>query len=127
MAHLLIVDDNPTNREVLARLLEFDGHEVSHASGGRDAIDQVWRLRPDLVLMDLAMPDIDGWDATAALKADPELRDIPVIVVTGHVTRDAIERALEAGCQDVVSKPIDFYVLKSKLAQHLEGPSSAVV
>jgi two-component system, cell cycle response regulator DivK len=119
VAHLLVVDDNPANREVLTRLLEFEGHEVDQAFDGRDALAKVWSLEPDLILMDLAMPDLDGWDATAALKADPMLRDIPVIVVTGHVTRDEIERALVAGCQDVISKPIDFYVLKEKVARHV--------
>lgn len=123
MSYLLVVDDNSANREVLSRLLEFDGHEVAEAAGGREAFEQIQRRRPDLVLMDLAMPGLDGWSATAALKADPELRDIPVIVVTGHVTRDEIERALAAGCQDVVSKPIDFHVLKDKVARHLGAPA----
>ena len=75
--------------------------------------------QPDLVLMDLAMPQMDGWTATAAFKEDERLAPIPIIAVTGHVTGHEIERAQFAGCHDLVSKPIDYYVLMDKIATHL--------
>lgn len=125
MASILIVDDNEDNREVLLRLLNFAGHEGRTVANGYEALQAARQIKPDLVLMDLAMPGMDGWSATAALKSDPTLADIPVIVVTGHVTRDEILRAQEVGCQDVVSKPIDYYVLVGKIEGHLRPAMGA--
>lgn len=122
MAEILIVDDNEDNRKVLSRLLEYAGHQSRTARDGADALELARGHAPDLVLMDLAMPEMDGWAATARFKADPELAAIPIIVVTGHVTSDEIHRAREVGCQDVVSKPIDYYVLVAKIARYLSPP-----
>lgn len=119
MADILIVDDNEDNRKVLARLLEYAGHRGLLAGNGIEALELAARQPPDLVLMDLAMPEMDGWAATARFKSDPSLAAIPIIVVTGHVTSDEIGRAQEVGCQDVVSKPIDYYILVGKIARHL--------
>lgn len=124
MAEILIVDDNEDNRNVLSRLLEFAGHRGRSARDGAEALQLARQDAPDLVLMDLAMPEMDGWAATAHFKADPELAAIPIIVVTGHVTSDEIQRAREVGCQDVVSKPIDYFVLVAKIARHLGVPAA---
>ncbi len=119
MSEILIVDDNEDNRNVLQRLLEHAGHRGFTAKNGADALAMARERQPDLVLMDLAMPEMDGWAATATFKSDPQLASIPIIVVTGHVTSDEIHRAQEVGCQDVVSKPIDYYILVAKIARHL--------
>ncbi|MEM9554676.1 MAG: response regulator [Acidobacteriota bacterium] len=124
MATILVVDDNRDNRRVISRLLEFGGHAAVTARDGHEALESARSAQPDLVLMDLAMPEMDGWATTAAMKQADDLRAIPVIVVTGHVTRDDILRAQEVGCQDVVSKPVDYYVLMDKVARHLGSASN---
>jgi CheY-like chemotaxis protein len=118
MAHVLVVDDKEDNRMVLARMLEFGGHAVDCAANGQEALVEATKCQPDLILMDLAMPGMDGWTATAQIKQRPELQHIPVIVVTGHVSSDEIGRAQEVGCQDIVSKPVDYYILVDKIRQH---------
>ncbi|MEM8995518.1 MAG: response regulator [Acidobacteriota bacterium] len=119
MPHILVVDDNVDNRNILTRLLAFGGYDTLTANNGAEALDRALDAQPDLVLMDLAMPQMDGWTATAAFKRDGRLAAIPIIAVTGHVTRHEIERAQSAGCHDLVSKPIDYYVLMDKIATHL--------
>lgn len=127
MTKVLIVDDNEDNRIVLQRMLKHGGYQVVSATNGSEALETAKNVRPDLVLMDLAMPEMDGWTATARMKAEEDLEDIPVIVVTGHVTGDEILRAQKVGCRDVVSKPIDYYVLMDKLKNYLhsKSPSAA--
>ena len=129
MTKVLIVDDNEDNRIVLQRMLKHGGYQVVSAANGNEALERAKDVRPDLVLMDLAMPEMDGWTATARMKAEEDLEDIPVIVVTGHVTGEEILRAQKVGCHDVVSKPIDYYVLMDKLKNYLqvdsESPSAA--
>ena len=119
MAKILVVDDNVDNRNILTRLLSFGGYETETAHDGAHALEMALAKDPDLVLMDLAMPLMDGWTATAAFKNDERLANIPIIAVTGHVTGHEIERAQHAGCHDLVSKPIDYYVLMDKIAMHL--------
>ena len=119
MAKILVVDDNADNRNVLTRLLSFGGYETETAHDGAHALEIALEKAPDLVLMDLAMPLMDGWTATAAFKDDERLAQIPIIAVTGHVSGHEIERAQDAGCHDLVSKPIDYYVLMDKIATHL--------
>lgn len=115
---ILVVDDNEDNRMVLSRMLELEGHQVLTARNGELALEEARKGQPDLILMDLSMPGMDGWAATSRLKSESELRAIPVVVVTGHLTSDEIFRAREVGCEDVVSKPVDYYVLADKVAQH---------
>ncbi|MEM9595161.1 MAG: response regulator [Acidobacteriota bacterium] len=119
MSKILVVDDNRDNRNILMRLLEHGGHRAKAVANGFEALEAAEDCRPDLVLMDLAMPEMDGWTATAAFKARTALSEIPIVVVTGHVTADEIDRAQEVGCHDVVSKPIDYYVLMDKIDLHL--------
>ena len=122
---VLVVDDNADNREVLTRMLELGGYEAICAANGQEALAVASKTPPELVLMDLAMPGMDGWAATEHFKANPELRHIPIIVVTGHVTGDEIHRAQQVGCQDIVSKPIDYYVLIDKVRTHTDTLRSA--
>lgn len=116
---ILVVDDNPDNRDVLSRILELSGYAVLSANNGVHALDVAEQSTPDLILMDLAMPEMDGWEATSALKTRPHLSHIPVIALTGHVTTDDIRRAINAGCQDYLAKPVDFDRLLHKVKLHL--------
>lgn len=103
---ILVVDDLEDNRELYAAYLEIAGFDVEKAIDGRDALDRVAVRAPDLVVMDLAMPRLDGWDATRLLKADPQTRDIPVLVLTAYVSEEDLQRARAAGADDVATKPM---------------------
>ncbi|PDW02771.1 response regulator [Candidatus Viridilinea mediisalina] len=115
MKKILVVDDNFDNRNIIAQMLRLSGFLVVVAGDGIQAIELTERETPDLILMDLSMPRLDGWSATAQIKARPELAHVPVIAVTGHATRDDIERALNAGCRDYLIKPIDMDAMLSKV------------
>jgi CheY-like chemotaxis protein len=115
---ILVVDDTEFNRDLVVQLLEED-YDIIIAENGADALDQTQKRRPDLILMDLGMPVMDGWEATRRLKADDDLRHIPVIAVTSHaMVGDEIE-ARKAGCDDYLPKPIDEDLLLMKIRKHL--------
>ena len=115
MAKILLVEDNELNRDMLSRRLVRRGHEVAMAVDGAQALAAARSESPALVLMDMSLPVIDGWEATRRLKADPALRDIPVIALTAHAMSGDRERALEAGCDDFDTKPIEFERLLAKI------------
>ena len=115
MAKILLVEDNELNRDMLSRRLVRRGHEVAMAVDGAQALAAALSEAPALVLMDMSLPVIDGWEATRRLKADPALRDIPVIALTAHAMSGDRERALEAGCDDFDTKPIEFERLLAKI------------
>ncbi len=119
MATILVVDDNADNRFVLSQMLRLNGFQTYTAINGRDALRQLQELTFDLVLMDLAMPEMDGWTATKHMKAHPHLLHIPVLAVTGHVTADDLQRAQDVGCLDYVEKPIDYERMISKVRHYL--------
>jgi CheY-like chemotaxis protein len=102
---VLIVDDVDHGREICAEYLEFRGFRVATAADGLEALDKAFELLPDLILMDLSLPGIDGWEATRRLKQDERTHDIPVIALTAHALASAHDRAKEAGCDSVVTKP----------------------
>jgi CheY-like chemotaxis protein len=103
---VLVVDDFADNREMYARFLEFSGFRVAQAANGQEALDQAWgRTRPDLIVMDLSLPGLDGWEATRRLKKDQRTRDVPVVAVTGHALSGSSDRAREAGCDGYITKP----------------------
>jgi CheY-like chemotaxis protein len=118
MKTVLIVEDIELNRELLAQLLE-DDYRLLFAADGIAALDLA-RTQPDLILMDLSLPKLDGWEATRRLKADPALAHIPVIVLTAHAMRGDEERARASGCDDFLTKPIDEDRLFEKVARYLE-------
>lgn len=123
---VMVVDDNPVNRQVLSGMLRASGVEVVEAEHGQDALDKL-RARPlPLVLMDVRMPVMDGYAATAAIKGDPVLRDTVVIAVSASVFPDVIARMQANGCDDFVSKPVRVDELLAKVAQHLELPLRTV-
>ena len=106
MKTILIVDDMAMNRDLLEQLLE-DDYRVVSAANGEESIVMARRERPDLILMALSLPLLDGWDASRLLKADPELAEIPIIALTAHVMRGDEEKARAAGCDGFLGKPID--------------------
>ena len=121
---VLVVDDFPDGRELLAEYLTFKGFSVSEASGGAEAVDIARRITPDVILMDLQMPGIDGWEATRQLKADPKTKGITVVAVTARALQDDADTAREAGCDAVIVKPFDMAVLADSLLRVLKrGPS----
>jgi two-component system, cell cycle response regulator DivK len=102
---ILVVDDYADNREMYAAYLKFQGLDVMEAANGAEALERAFERPPDLVVMDLSLPGVDGWQATRTLKADPRTKDIPVIAVTGHALAGAPEHAAEAGCDGFLTKP----------------------
>jgi two-component system cell cycle response regulator DivK len=108
MKRILIVEDNELNRDVLSRRLRRQGYEVLIATAGLDGLRQATDARPDLILMDLGMPDIDGWECTKRLKAETVTSAIPIIALTAHAMLGDRQKALDAGCDDFDTKPIDF-------------------
>jgi CheY-like chemotaxis protein len=112
---ILLVEDNEMNRDMLSRRLVMRGHEVVIAEDGRMALEMMSGELPDLVLMDLGLPVMDGWEATRRLKADPRTASVPVIALTAHAMADDRMRALEAGCDDFDTKPIDMERLLGKV------------
>jgi len=117
---VLLVEDNEESREGLARYLRRNGYEILLAVDGRQAVDVARAAVPDLILIDLNLPVLDGWEATRQLKAGTQTRGIPVIALTAHAMAGDRERALEAGCDDYDTKPIDFPRLLTKIESLLE-------
>jgi CheY-like chemotaxis protein len=102
---VLVVDDVAHGREIFAEYLEFRGFRVATAEDGIEAMEKAFELRPDVILMDLSLPKIDGWEATRRLKQDERTRSIPIIALTAHALASAHDRAKEVGCDSVVTKP----------------------
>jgi CheY-like chemotaxis protein len=125
MPRILLIDDNAENRDWLSRRLERRGFEVLVAVDGRAGIDTALAEKPDLVLMDMNMPQVDGWEATRQIKAARQT--LPVIALTAHALAGDRERALEAGCTDYHTKPIDFDKLLSQIELLLESGAQSPV
>ncbi|MBU7574298.1 MULTISPECIES: response regulator [unclassified Hydrogenophaga] len=125
MPRILLVEDNELNRDMLSRRLLRRGHEVVMAFDGSHALSTAASTRPALILMDMSLPVMDGWEATRRLKAHPELGAIPVIALTAHAMEGDRQRALDAGCDDFDTKPIELDRLLGKidaLLARIEGP-----
>jgi two-component system, cell cycle response regulator DivK len=116
MARILLVEDNEMNRDMLSRRLVRNGHDVSIAIDGQQAVDMALLATPDLILMDMSLPVIDGWEATRRIRANDTTRKIPVIALTAHAMAGDRERALEAGCDDYDTKPVEIARLLGKIA-----------
>ncbi|MCC6863093.1 MAG: response regulator [Bryobacterales bacterium] len=115
MARILVIEDNELNRDMLARRLARRGFEVLLAIDGRIGLDKAAQAAPDLILMDMSLPELDGWEATRRLKAGPATRHIPVIALTAHAFAADRAKALEAGCDEFETKPVDFARLLEKI------------
>jgi two-component system cell cycle response regulator DivK len=115
MTTILIVEDNEMNRDMLSRRLQRKGYEILIAIDGEKGIEEARANTPDLILMDMSLPVMDGWEATRRLKADQALKHIPVIALTAHAMANDREKALEAGCDDYDTKPIELPRLLAKM------------
>ena len=115
----MIVEDNEFNRDMLSRRLKRKGFQVLVAKDGKQGVEMIRREKPDLVLMDMNVPEIDGWNATKTIKQDEEINNIPVIALTAHAMAGDRTRALEAGCDEYEPKPLDFAMLLNKIHQLL--------
>ncbi|HUL08662.1 MAG TPA: response regulator [Candidatus Acidoferrum sp.] len=120
MTKVLLVEDNEMNRDMLSRRLVRKGYEVVMALDGRQAVEMAAAEHPDVILMDMSLPVIDGWEATRQVKAAPATRAIPVIALTAHAMAGDREKALAAGCDDYDTKPIDLPRLLDKITSVLE-------
>jgi class 3 adenylate cyclase len=117
---LLVVDDNRVNRLLLGRSLEQLGHAVTFAENGREALESLRKQRVDLVLLDIEMPEMDGYQVLAALAADPQLRDIPVVMMSSLEEVDSVARCIELGAEDYLFKPVNPILLKARVGASLE-------
>ena len=115
MKKILLVEDNEMNREMLSRRLSRNGYEVETAVDGQKAVETAKDILPDLILMDMSMPVMDGWEATKIIKGDAATQAIPIIGLTAHAMSGDREKAIEAGCDDYDSKPVDFPSLMEKI------------
>ena len=125
MPKILIVEDNQENRDALARRLKRRGYSVVIALDGRAGITMAQEEHPDVILMDLNLPDVDGWEATRRIKADPQTAAIPIIALTAHAIAGDQQRALQAGCNDYHSKPVEFARLLDQIEALLNTTQAA--
>lgn len=121
MAKILVVEDNELNRDMLTRRLQRRGYETLVAEDGVQGLEAARQSRPNLILMDMSLPVMDGWEATKRLKGSPETSDIPIVALTAHAMSGDRERALEAGCDDYDTKPVEFPRLILKIEALLNG------
>jgi CheY-like chemotaxis protein len=121
---ILLVEDNPVNRRLAGFLLRSNGYQVLAATTAQEAFDLLKAERPDLILMDIQLPGMNGLDVTKRLKEDPATRDIPVLAVTSYAMKGDREKALAAGCAGYITKPIDKTILLKEVAAHLGGANT---
>jgi two-component system cell cycle response regulator DivK len=121
MARILLVEDNQENREALSRRLQRRGFDVVTAEDGQAAVNLAKTEKPDVVLMDMNMPVLDGWQATQMIKADPESANLPILALTAHAMAGDKEKALQAGCTDYHTKPVDFPRLLEQIEALIKG------
>ncbi len=126
MSKILLVEDNEMNRDMLSRRLMRKGYEVVLAVDGQSGVAMAQSELPDLVLMDMSLPTVDGWEATRRLKADASTQHIPVIALTAHAMSGDREKALEAGCDDYDTKPVELARLLGKIELLLGSPGNAI-
>lgn len=115
MTRILLVEDNEMNRDMLSRRLERRGFEIAIAVDGREGVEMAKAGKYDLVLMDMSLPEVDGWEATRQLRAAPDTKSLPIIALTAHAMAGDRERAIEAGADDYDTKPIDLPRLLGKI------------
>ena len=125
MTKILLVEDNEMNRDMLSRRLIRRGYEVVFAVNGKEGVDLARSEKPDIILMDMSLPVMDGWEATRCVKADDATRSVPVIGLTAHAMSGDREKAIEAGCDDYDTKPVEIDRLIGKIERLLDGAKAA--
>ena len=125
MAKILLVEDNEMNRDMLSRRLTRRGYDVAIAVDGEQGVAMARSAPPALILMDMSLPGLDGWEATRQIKATPETRSIPVVALTAHAMAGDREKALAAGCDDFDTKPVDLERLLGKIETLLKGKAGS--
>lgn len=124
MLKVLLVEDNETNRDMLSRRLQKKGYDVAVAADGEQGVAAAEAERPALILMDMSLPKLDGWEATRRLKTAPGTKDIPILALTAHAMTGEREKALGAGCDDFDTKPVDLERLLTKMQALLDRRAS---
>ena len=119
MTRILLVEDHEMNRDMLTRRLKRKGFEIIVATDGQEGIEKAKTVHPNLILMDMSLPEVDGWEATRRLKSDPQTERIPIIGLSAHAMSGDRQRGLIAGCDDYDTKPIDFKRLLEKIERYL--------
>lgn len=122
---ILYIEDNSDNRKLVRRVLEWDGYEVVEAQDGTEALSRLETEAIDLALLDINMPDIDGYTLTSAIRANPRFSRLPIVAVTANVMRGDRERSLQAGCDGYIQKPIDIDTLSEQIQRFLMGRPNA--
>ncbi len=125
MAKILLVEDNEINRDMMVRRLQRRGHSVITAADGLQAIEMAQSGNPDIILMDMSLPVLDGWEATRRIKQNSELRTIPIVGLTAHAMVGDRDLALAAGCDEYASKPVEFDKLMELILRVLEAAPCA--
>lgn len=119
-ARILYIEDNPDNRMLVKRVLEAEGYQLLEAANAQEGLQQVLAQAPDLILMDINLPEVDGYTTTARIKATPGLASVKIVAVTANVMKGDREKTLAAGCDGYITKPIDVDLLPGQIAQFLE-------
>lgn len=115
MRTILVVEDSASSRELIREILEATGFQVVEASGGREALQRIKETKPDLILLDIQMPDLDGFAVVRRLRQDPDFATLPVVALTAYALPDEREKILQAGCNAHIAKPIDATTLKTEI------------
>ncbi len=124
---ILIVDDNQDSRELVVKILKTRGYQTIEAVDGQEALEKAVAERPDLILMDRSLPKIDGYEVTRRLKGREEFKNIPIVALTAHAMRGDREKALEAGCEGYISKPINIRELPGLITSYLGGRKEGIL
>jgi two-component system cell cycle response regulator DivK len=124
---ILIVDDNQDSRELVVKVLKTRGYQTIEAVDGEEALEKAVAERPDLILMDRSLPKIDGYEVTRRLKGQEEFKDIPIVALTAHAMSGDREKALEAGCEGYISKPINVRELPELITSYLRGKKESIL
>ncbi len=120
MTRILVVEDEQANLATIRDLLNFEGYEVLEARSGRDGVEVATANKPDIILLDMRMPEMDGYEVARQLKAGPETKEIPIIALTGNAMDEQRREAMDAGCDDFIAKPVDFDNLLDRITVALK-------